>query len=178
MWLARTSVVVCALAACGFPTPPKLGGPSDAARDGAGDASHDAFVDPDADIDATGSIDASPDAAFIADAPGPSLTLKNYLSWCSVSVDGGAASTTGVQTVPVTVGNTVALVAEPASTSFTLGANTWHHTDGDTGGGEPGTVIESPLSSTAHLTITGSQCVAVCCPFTNGTGCPTTDQCP
>jgi hypothetical protein len=34
--------------------------------------------------------------------------------------------------------------------------------------------------STASVTVTGSTaaCVWVCCPFTGGSGCPGTDQCP
>jgi hypothetical protein len=115
-----------------------------------------------------------PDAG-VPDAGPLTLTVKNYLSWCSVSVAGAAPSTGASQMIGVTQGQVVTLKASPASASFILGD--WHHTDGDTGGGDPGTV--SGAQSTAIVTIaTASSCVWVCCPFTNGTGCPTTDQCP
>ena len=113
----------------------------------------------------------------IVSLDGPTLTVKNFDVWCSVSVNGGAASTDAVQTVPITTPTDVALVATPASSTFILGD--WHHTDGDTGSGDPGTV--SGTMSTAKVNVgTSNVCVWVCCPFANppGTGCPTTDQCP
>ena len=112
------------------------------------------------------------------DAPaGPTLTVKNFDVWCSVSVNGGAASTAAVQTVPISTPTDVTLVATPASSTFILGD--WHHTDGDTGSGDPGKV--SGTMSTAKVNVgTSNVCVWVCCPFANppGSGCPTTDQCP
>jgi hypothetical protein len=129
-----------------------------------------------------------PDAAKTSDAktldaPSSSatLTVKNYLSWCSVSVDGNAASTTAVQTEPITATrNDLTLVATAASASFKIDSMMWHHTNGDSGGGEGGTVGGGGTMSTATVTVTAgtNKCVWVCCPFTNGTGCPTTDQCP
>ncbi len=101
------------------------------------------------------------------------LTVKDYLSWCSVTVNGGAASSSAAQTVSVSPGN-VTLTASPNS-GFMLGL--WHHTSGDTGSGEPGTVSGS--TSTATVAVgNAATCVWVCCPFTDGSGCPTTDQCP
>jgi hypothetical protein len=101
------------------------------------------------------------------------LTVKNYLSWCSVTVNGGAASSSATQTVSVSPGN-VTLTASPNS-GFMLGL--WHHTASDTGSGDPGSVSGS--TSTATTTVgNAAACVWVCCPFTDGTGCPTTDQCP
>jgi hypothetical protein len=112
-----------------------------------------------------------------ADASPPTLTVKNYLSWCSVSVNGGATSTAAMQSVPATTAADVPLVATAASNSFILGD--WHHTDGDTSGaGDPGTVVGAMTSAKVMVSGTASKCVWICCPFTNGTGCPTADQCP
>ena len=115
------------------------------------------------------------------DAPAGSatLTVKNYLSWCSISVDGMAASPAASITEPITTTrNDLPLVGTAASAAFKIDAMMWHHTNGDTGSGEAGTV--SGTMSTATVTVTAGvdKCVWVCCPFTNGTGCPTTDQCP
>src|SRR5688500_15455050 len=57
-------------------------------------------------------------------ASGTALTVKNYLAWCSVSVNGGAASSASQQVVNVQPG-TINLVASPLS-GFALGANMWH----------------------------------------------------
>jgi hypothetical protein len=107
------------------------------------------------------------------------LTVLNYLAWCSVSIAGDKASAAKSQTVCVAEG-TVDLVATPASAQFEIGPAPWHDTAGDTGSGDPGTMSGSGTSETDKTTVdvTGSsKCVWVCCPFTNGTGCPTTDQC-
>jgi hypothetical protein len=107
------------------------------------------------------------------------LTVKNYLSWCSVSVAGQPASAAGVQTVCVAPG-TVALSAT-ALAGFELGPAPWHRTDGDAGSGDLGTVTGTgqAASSATSVTVAATPaCVWVCCPFTGGTGCPATDQCP
>ena len=135
-----------------------------------------------------GKMDAAIDARPI-DAPRPidaatmvTLTVKNYLNWCSVSVGGGTASTAAVQTTIVPVSTAVALTASPASTAFELGPNMWHHVDADTGNtGVPGNVSGTTSTATKTTQATpGTACVWVCCPFTNGTGCESTipDQCP
>lgn len=136
--------------------------------------------------DAPKPIDAAHDAAVDAraiDAPldGPAgtqqLTVKNYLSWCSVAVGSGSASAAAVQQVFVQPGQ-IALSAT-ALTGFKLDAHMWHHTDGDTANmGEAGTLNGSASDATATVSSTAGKCVWVCCPFTNGTGCPTADQCP
>jgi hypothetical protein len=105
--------------------------------------------------------------------------VKNYLSWCSVQVGSNAASSAGSQTVCVPSGTTT-LVAT-ALTGFELGTTPWHDTDGDTGGGEQGTVTGTGQSatSTAMITVSGnSDCAWVCCPNVGQMNCPTTDQCP
>ncbi len=106
------------------------------------------------------------------------LTVKNYLSWCSVSVNGAPAVVDAVQTVCVPP-STVNLSASPASSTFELGTpnGPWHDTAGDTGMGDPGMVV-GMTSSTTVVVGTTAACVWACCPFTDGTGCPTTNQCP
>ncbi len=113
---------------------------------------------------------------------GATLTVKNAPTstpWCSVSVAGQAASSTGVQTMTIASSGPITLVATPL-TGFELSTNMWHHTDGDTGSGEAGTVSGSMSTATVTVTTGVSKCVWVCCPFQSppGTGCPTTDQCP
>jgi len=104
------------------------------------------------------------------------LTVKNYVSWCNVRVGAGAASTASTQTVCVTPG-AVTVAAAPL-TGFILGNAPWHDTDGDTGGtGEAGTRTGNEAIATVTVGST-AKCAWVCCPFTNGTGCPTADQCP
>ena len=134
--------------------------------------------------DAPVAHDAKPiDAAHVfMDGPANTapLTVKNYLSWCSISVNGGATSAGATQTVNVMPGS-IALVASPASATFKIGPTTWHDTAGDTGAGDPGTLAGTGTTETSSTTVTvatTAKCVWACCPFANGTGCPTTEQCP
>jgi len=128
--------------------------------------------------------DAKPiDATHVfMDAPSNSapLTVKNYLSWCSIAVNGGTASTGATQTINVMPGS-ITLVAKEASATFEIGPTTWHGTAGDTGAGDPGTLAGTGADETSSTTVTvgaTAKCVWACCPFANGTGCPTADQCP
>lgn len=158
-------MVMLALAACGDDGGKSGGdgGPADSA--GSADA-------PPAD----GAVDAPPDG------PPPNLTVKNYLAWCSVSVNGAAASTASVQAVNVAPGD-ITLVATGIGNPpmFIVAGNMWHHTDGDTGSGEPGMIAgttDPNKTSTAHVTVgSTAKCVWVCCPFPNGTGCNVAEQC-
>jgi hypothetical protein len=102
------------------------------------------------------------------------LTVKNYLSWCSVSVAGNAAASTAEQTACVAPG-AVSLSAT-ALTGFQLGTTPWHGTDGDHGSGELGTVAAG--KSATKITVSKAACVWVCCEFTGGGGCPAANQCP
>lgn len=126
-------------------------------------------------IDAPKSIDAPSGGGMTA------LTVKNYLNWCSVTVGNGTATTGATQTVDVTPG-AITLKASPASSSFEIAGNMWHHTDADTGSGETGTVTGSGTTAVSTATVTvgaTAKCVWVCCPFTNGTGCDgIAEQCP
>jgi hypothetical protein len=100
--------------------------------------------------------------------------VKNYLNWCSVSVNGGSATTAGVQTVNVDPG-AIPLVATPVG-GFELGATPWHGTDGDTGSGDPGTRSGSSASATVTVS-NGAKCVWVCCETAGTNDCPTGNQC-
>lgn len=103
------------------------------------------------------------------------LTVLNVLVWCSVSIEGGSPWSGAQQTVCVAPG-IVNLAASPLP-GFELGPAPWYDTSGDLGSGDPGTVV-GDVDSTTVMVTSGSACVWVCCPFPDGTGCPTTDQCP
>lgn len=112
--------------------------------------------------------EASTDSGGCSGATPVALTVKNYLSWCTVTVAGHALATIPAdQTVCVASGS-VSLSAT-ANTGFVLGP--WHGTSGDHDAGDS-------ASSTTVTPSGSSACVWICCPFTNGTGCPTTNQCP
>jgi hypothetical protein len=107
------------------------------------------------------------------------LTVINTSSWCSVSVAGEDPVTDAEITACVPAGE-VDLEASAADNNFQLGPTPWHGTDGDTGDGEEGDVTGSGVNATsaATVTVTGEDCVWVCCPFTNGTGCDIENPCP
>ena len=145
-------------------------------------ATHDGGID--GHRDSAGGGDAPTDSAADAPAGTFALTVKNYLSWCSVSVNGGTTSTMGMQTINVLPG-TIPLTATAASSTFQIGTNMWHHTTGDTANtGETGTVSGSGVSAQSAATATvgsAAKCVWVCCPFVGGTGCDPGaigEQCP
>ncbi len=112
-------------------------------------------------------------------APQVALTVKNYLGWCNVTVNGGTASTAATQTVCVTPG--AIPVAAVANAGFTLGAKPWHDTTGDVASaGDPGVVTGSgqTASDATTVTVVTAKCAWVCCETSGTTDCPTTDQCP
>jgi hypothetical protein len=93
------------------------------------------------------------------------LTVKNYLSWCSVSVDGGPANTTATQMLPFPKDTVVSLSADKASAVFVFGY--WVGTTGDT----------SPSHDTAMMTtvtMDADKTIQACCPFASApnTPCP------
>jgi len=107
------------------------------------------------------------------------LTVKNYLAWCSVTVNNGTASSAASQVVNVAPG-TIPLSAV-ALTGFQLGATPWHDTAGDSGAGDAGTRTGTGQSQSAATTVvvgTSAKCVWVCCETVGTTDCPTTNQCP
>ncbi|HEX4446413.1 MAG TPA: hypothetical protein VH044_06750, partial [Polyangiaceae bacterium] len=83
--------------------------------------------------DSSTAVDSStPDAAPAC----VDLKVKNYIAWCSFTVNGGAASIAEEDTVCVPPG-TVTLAATARAT-FELGADPWHDVNGDTGSGVAG----------------------------------------
>ncbi len=154
MRLVKTIAALALVAACGSDTNP---------------AKKDAAID-------SKPIDSKP-----IDAPAPMLTVKDApvgTPWCSVTVGSMAPSLAGTITQPITASGKVTLVVTP-NTGFKLDTGMWHHTDGDTGSGDSGTVSGNMSTTTVTVTAGQSKCVWVCCPGTNGVpACPTTDQCP
>jgi hypothetical protein len=93
------------------------------------------------------------------------LKLEDYLSWCSVSVNGGVASTNATQTLTVPQGTVVPLSGDAASSVFVWGY--WVGTDADTG-------PSHDTGQSATVTMDKSKVVQACCPFASSpsTPCP------
>lgn len=110
------------------------------------------------------------------------LTVLNFLSWCSVTINGGAASTGATVTMAVPTGSTATIVATPASASFEIGADPWFGVSENDGGAAAGTDMGSGATetSTATVVVSKNQCVSVCCQLPNNAPmpCPTTNPCP
>jgi len=113
-----------------------------------------------------------------------SLFIKNFESRCSIAIGNGTASTGSPVAALLNGGGpfTIHLAASASSDTFALGPALWHHTDGDAGSGDAGTVAGTGTTATSTATITigtdSHACVWACCPLADGTNCPTTDQCP
>jgi hypothetical protein len=120
----------------------------------------------------------SPDAGASREV---TLTVLNFLSWCSVTVNGGAASTSATVTASVASGSTATIVATPASSAFTIGADPWFGVTQNGGGAAPGMDHGSGAieTSTATVVVAGNQCVSVCCELPNNgpPACPATNPC-
>lgn len=101
-------------------------------------------------------------------------TVKNYLSWCSVSVEGAAASTDAEQVFCVAEMEKMDLTLT-ALPGFQAGIAPFHGTDYDFGMGDTGGV--GATRATTDLVIGPEACAWVCCEFAGGGGCPATDQC-
>jgi hypothetical protein len=100
------------------------------------------------------------DMAVGADLAGTvTLKLENYLSWCSVSVNGGTANTTAVQNLSFTKGTTVNLMGDKANATFEWGY--WVGTVGDTGASHDTTMGTTVVMS-------ADKTVQACCPFAAG----------
>lgn len=118
-----------------------------------------------------------------ASDPGPVVTGDLYLAVmnvggnCSVTIGSGQPSTAPDDEVAdYDPDQTIALTAS-ALPGFTLGV--WHHTDGDTGSGDSGTVVDEGNVETSSTTVTLTDvpgCVWICCSSAAG-ACPTTDPC-
>jgi hypothetical protein len=112
------------------------------------------------------------------------LTVMNFLNWCSVEINGATPSTGATVSASVVPGSLATIIATPASSSFQIGSDPWFGVDQNDGGAAPGSDIGTGTteSSTATVTIseTGmSQCVSVCCqePGNGPIPCPTTNSC-
>jgi hypothetical protein len=139
--------------------------------------------------DASSAVDAAPDAAAAsvdatadASAGTATLTVLNFLNWCSVTIDGGAASTAASVTGSVAVGSTATIVVTPASSAFQIGADPWFGVTENGGAAAAGTDngTGATETSTATVVVAGNQCVSVCCqlPGNGPPACPTTNPCP
>jgi hypothetical protein len=93
----------------------------------------------------------TPDAGSGSGSGAITLTIENYLSWCSVTENGGPLAAT--MTFPQ--GTVVNLAAMPASSFFIWGY--WVGTDGDTGSAHD-------TSMTTAVTMSASKTVQACCP--------------
>ncbi|MEA2749297.1 MAG: hypothetical protein QOI41_3440 [Myxococcales bacterium] len=129
----------------------------------------------------------TPDQGTNVDTGGPpaataTLTVMNFLSWCSVTINAGAASTAASVTASVAVGSTATMVVTPASAAFTIGPTPWFGVTENGGGAAAGVQQGSGTgaTSTATVVVTGNQCVSVCCqePGNSPIPCPTTNPCP
>lgn len=131
--------------------------------------------------DSTAKKDAAIDTKMPDTASTPMLTVKDAPTstpWCQVTIGSNAASGLGVVTAPITASGPITLTVSP-NTGFKLDTNMWHHTDGDTGSGDSGTVSGTTSTTTVTVTAGQAKCVWVCCPGSSGVpACPTTDQCP
>lgn len=111
----------------------------------------------------TSAIETSPtggsDTIFVYGFEDYVLTIDNYLAWCSVSVN-NAAATANPPPTPFTPGTVVPLFGQPVSATFIWGY--WRFTD----------VPGHDINQNTTVTMTSDRTVFVCCPFTNGTGCP------
>jgi len=124
---------------------------------------------------------AAPDGTVDGGSGNLTLTVMNYFGWCTVSINGGAASAGSLVTASVAPGSTATLVAQPASMAFAIGADPWFGVSQNDGGAAPGTDNDASgtaETTTATVVVTGNQCILVCCgEAPTGTGCPMTNPC-
>jgi hypothetical protein len=111
----------------------------------------------------------SPDLASVKPSDGGTathtLTLNDYLSWCSVTVNSGTASTTATQTLTFPAGTVVNLGGDKASSTFVWGY--WVGTTGDTS-------ATHDKAMTTTVKMDQDRTVQACCPFATApsTPCP------
>jgi hypothetical protein len=131
------------------PSSSEAGGPAPGPADAASPTTTDANTPSDAGNEA---------------GPTVTLTLKNYVNWCSVTVNGGTPSTAD-QTLQFAPGTVVVLHGQEANASFVWGY--WRGTDGDTS-------ASHDTSQGTMVTMTADKTVQACCPTTAAptTPCP------
>ena len=112
--------------------------------------------------------------------PCETLTVKNYDTWCKVSINGEAASAADTVTACVPKG-TVTITATPKNAAFEIGPAPWVSGTRSKVGTITGSGASTVSSTTVDVTGPG-QCVFVCCPFSAehteaGTGCNVPNEC-
>jgi hypothetical protein len=122
-----------------------------------------------------------PDAG--AGGTGATLTVKNYLGWCAVSINGGAPSTSAVVTAAVTPGTNATVVATPLA-GFEIGPTPWFGTDENGGAAAAGNDVGAGAGETSTAVVSIGEaglpkCVSVCCqqPGNSPDPCPSTTPC-
>jgi len=91
------------------------------------------------------------------------LSISNYLDWCTISVDGATSATT-IPDTSYREGTVVTLAGAPASATFVWGY--WTGTDGDT-------TPSHDTSMTTSVTMSSDRSVLACCPINGGSQtCP------
>lgn len=146
------------LAACGSDSTPAI----DAAP---GVDQAVATVDaPAAAVDAPAAAVDAADTPDAASAAMVTLTVKNYLSWCSVTIENGSPSSAASQTVMVPAGSVVHLNAVKLNDTFVFGY--WFGTDGDTSAAH-----DTNMTTTATV-MDANKTVQACCPFASAPTVP------
>lgn len=145
------------------------GGPINGGSDGGGAVDAGGGHDAAPSGDTGGGGDTGPGGGDAGDAGGDgasgtvTLTINNYLNWCTVSVNGGTTTTMDPISVPVAPNTVVNLHADTAGSSFVWGY--WLGVDGDGG-------HDTNMNATA--TVTKNMTIQACCPTTAAptTPCP------
>ena len=146
------------ISACSSDNNPADGGP--------GDASNDTTTQKDSASDVTQGTDTGTDSAptdsSTKDASdggsGFTLTINDYLNWCSVTVNGGTPSTAATQTFQFAPDASVSLHGDTASSqSFYWGY--WQSANLADGGKD--------TNMNVNITMSGDVSVLACCPVNN-----------
>jgi hypothetical protein len=109
--------------------------------------------------------DASDSGDAATDGGGVTLTVQNYLSWCTVAVNGGGSSTAATQTLTVQPGTVVNVSGDLSSPTFVWGY--WVGTAGDT-------AAAHDTAKMTTVTVNANKTIQACCPFAAApnTPCP------
>jgi hypothetical protein len=161
----------------------------------AGSAADSSDAEPAADASDAGSAKDASDAATETDASdagedaGVTLTVLNFLNWCTVTINNDPPKTGATVITSVAPGSTATLVAiarpnlADGGSSFIIGPDPWFGTNENDGGAANGIDEDAggKESTTAQVTIGAgpAQCVSVCCAKPDGGTplCPTTNPC-
>jgi hypothetical protein len=99
------------------------------------------------------------------------VNVYNFDSWCTVSVNGAATVAAATYSPCVSKGESILIAVGPKNGTFELGPDPFVYVS------NVGTVADGGgLTSTLNLLVGSTPaCVLVCCPFTNGTGCDSSE---